>query len=204
MPADSALYAGSLGDEVVAMVDQQPHLARGPVERAVGRSGSRHAARATASASMASDLPGWRALDGRRPSSASARERRARRRAGDRLPACASDAGSPPAPSAGSASGSPTPARPDGLRRSPRASWSRALVRARRPPPACACACARRRRSRPALAFHPTSPRHYDRLVAVAVGRTCLSRETGHAPMKSRPAALRHPAGSTTGERPRP
>jgi hypothetical protein len=34
--------------------------------------------------------------------------------------------------------------------------------------------------------------------VAVAVGRTCLSRETDQAPMKSRPAALRHPAGGMT------
>src|SRR5215204_1508046 len=32
MPADQALQAGSLGDQVVAMVDQQPHLARRPVE----------------------------------------------------------------------------------------------------------------------------------------------------------------------------
>src|SRR4051794_29605987 len=32
MPADPALDAGSLGDEVVAMVDEEPHLARGPVE----------------------------------------------------------------------------------------------------------------------------------------------------------------------------
>jgi hypothetical protein len=28
MPADPALQAGSLGDQVVAMVDQQSHLAR--------------------------------------------------------------------------------------------------------------------------------------------------------------------------------
>ena len=32
MPADPALQAGSLGDQVVAMVDQQPHLARRAVE----------------------------------------------------------------------------------------------------------------------------------------------------------------------------
>ena len=46
--------------------------------------------------------------------------------------------------------------------------------------------------------FHLASPRRYDRRVAVAVGRTCLSRETDQAPMKSRPAALRHPAGGMT------
>ena len=34
--------------------------------------------------------------------------------------------------------------------------------------------------------------------LAAAVGRTCLSRETDQAPMKSRPAALRHPAGGMT------
>src|SRR5918995_3500229 len=37
MPADPALDAGSLADEVVAMVDQQPHLARRAAESGGGQ-----------------------------------------------------------------------------------------------------------------------------------------------------------------------
>jgi hypothetical protein len=57
VPAQPIDDPGPLGNQDVAVVDQELYLAGGPSSRAVGRSGSRSAARATASASIGSDLP---------------------------------------------------------------------------------------------------------------------------------------------------
>ncbi len=60
VPAQPLDVPGPLGDEVLAMVDEQPQLALGPSSVATGRSGSRRAAWATAYASIGSLLPGSR------------------------------------------------------------------------------------------------------------------------------------------------
>jgi hypothetical protein len=57
VPAQPVDDPGPLGDQVVAVVDQELDLAGGAVQPGGGRSGSRSAARATASASIGSDLP---------------------------------------------------------------------------------------------------------------------------------------------------
>jgi hypothetical protein len=65
VPAQPADRPGALGDQLLAVVDQQLDLPGGRSWPAVGRSGSRSAARATARASIGSDLPrartAWRA-----------------------------------------------------------------------------------------------------------------------------------------------
>ena len=56
VPAQPTLMARAVRDEIVAMIDEQPELVFGPGSLATGRSGSRIAARATASASIGSRL----------------------------------------------------------------------------------------------------------------------------------------------------
>lgn len=62
VPAQAVLDRRSLADEIVSVVEQQTDLAPPPARNAAGRSGSRRAARATATASIRSDLPGERPL----------------------------------------------------------------------------------------------------------------------------------------------
>ena len=57
MPAQPGDDAGALSDEVFTMVDQQPELALDPVETRDWQVRFRNAARATARASIGSDLP---------------------------------------------------------------------------------------------------------------------------------------------------
>jgi hypothetical protein len=60
VPAQSVLNPCALGDQVLAVADQQLDLPAGPSRRAWGSFGSCSAARATARASIGSDLPGTR------------------------------------------------------------------------------------------------------------------------------------------------
>ena len=57
MPAQAGDDPGPIGDEIFAVINQQPQLSLHTVERATGRSASRSAALATARASIGSDLP---------------------------------------------------------------------------------------------------------------------------------------------------
>jgi hypothetical protein len=59
-PAEALLVAGPIDDQVLPVVYEEAQLALEPVGRAVGRSGSRRAARATDRASIGSLLPGSR------------------------------------------------------------------------------------------------------------------------------------------------
>ena len=64
MPLQRAVERDALADEPFAVIDQQPQIELGPVQCAAGKDSrpSCNAARATASASIGSDLPRWRAL----------------------------------------------------------------------------------------------------------------------------------------------
>ena len=57
VPAQPIDDAGPLSDQVVAVSTSSRISRAGPSSRAIGSSGSRSAARATASASIGSDLP---------------------------------------------------------------------------------------------------------------------------------------------------
>src|SRR5712692_5730044 len=59
MPAQPLLCSAAFVDEIVAMHNQQLQLAQTPLARPRPIQGSRKAARAAASASIASDLPRW-------------------------------------------------------------------------------------------------------------------------------------------------
>ena len=57
VPPQPLLHAFALVNEVVAVIDDQPHVLLGPAKDASGRPGSRRAALATQAASIGSDLP---------------------------------------------------------------------------------------------------------------------------------------------------
>lgn len=82
MTADPALDAGPLTHQVVAMVDQEPHLTLRAGKTGSGEVGLRQAAVATGSASIGSDFPASRAVPLAPDISWSAREASNRRSGG--------------------------------------------------------------------------------------------------------------------------
>ena len=132
MPLQRVVERDALADQPLAVIDQQPQVELGPVQlrgRAASSRPSRSAARATATASMLSDLP--RSRPARRASAISlvgTRNTRSPRRDQKPLERARRRAGSPPAP---------RPAR----------------RRARAPRPAAP----RTRARRPATVFSPSS-----------------------------------------------
>ena len=147
VPAQAVLGTGPLGDEVLAMVDQQADLAVGAVEGgdrqvlAERRPGDREGVDRIALAGLA------RSSGGRRPSAWAGRGRplspatsRSARQAPGEVAAVLER------PACGRRTGRPSGRARGGRRASRRPSSRPACGRSRPPPPRCGCACANRRR----------------------------------------------------------
>src|SRR3954453_1050917 len=196
MPADPVLDAGSLGDEVIAMVDEQPHLARGPVELrgrkirfAPGRARDRERVQSVGlggSAGAAANAGHHLRRDAHDVLAGAQQVRFERAR---QVPAVLKR----PAPVG------PAP-RPAIAARCPSAVAANVLAASSRPSSSDATSvCVRLCASTPITTslspFIPPPVAHYDRLVAAAVGRTCLSRETESGSYQVTPGRSAAPSG---------